>query len=139
MSKAFSFVKYKWDEEKSVSFSCIMQTEHMKTLMNEAISLTDCDINQALSKFNECFEHAGECMKKTIFIGYENRKVWFYLECREKFKKKILSDNTCVSLVNLTATKIDLVIRKKEGNIKNLYDTRNNLTRTICFSPYRPT
>ena len=63
-NKAFSFVKYKWDEEKSTSFSCMMQTEHAQALMNEATSLINCDINQALSKFNECFEHTGECMKR---------------------------------------------------------------------------
>ena len=60
-----------------------MPTEHTQALMNEATSLIECDVNQALSKFNECFEHAGECMDKNIFIGHEKRKVWFYLECRE--------------------------------------------------------
>ena len=69
-------------------FSCMMQTEYAQALMNEATSLKNCDINQALSKFNECFEHAGECMKKTIFIGHEKRKVWFDLECRGSRKKK---------------------------------------------------
>ena len=64
VNKAFSFVKYKWDEEKSASFSCMMQTEHAQALMNEATSLINCEINQALSKFNECFEHTGECMKR---------------------------------------------------------------------------
>ena len=63
-----------------------MQTEHTLALMNEATSLMNCDINQALSKFNECFEHAGECMNKKIFGGYEKRKVWFDLECRESRK-----------------------------------------------------
>ena len=40
--------------------------------LNAATSLIDCDLNQALSKFNECFEHGGECKKKIIFIGHEN-------------------------------------------------------------------
>ena len=46
LGKAFSFVKYKWDEEKSASFSCMMQTEHTLALMNEATSLINCDINR---------------------------------------------------------------------------------------------
>ena len=61
----------------------MMQTDHVEALLDEAESLIDCDINQALSKFNECFEYAGYCMKKTIFIGSEKRKTWFDLECRE--------------------------------------------------------
>ena len=84
--KAFSVVKYKWDEEKSVNFANMMQTSHVQALLDEAESLIDCDINQALSKFNECFEYAGDCMKKTIFIGSEKRKIWFDLECRESRK-----------------------------------------------------
>ena len=80
--KAFSVVKYKCDEEKSVNFANMMQTNHVQALLDEAESLIDCDINQALSKFNECFEYAGNCMKKTIFIGSENIKTWFDLECR---------------------------------------------------------
>ena len=72
--KAFSVVKYKWDEEKSVNFANMMQTSHVQALLDEAESLIDCDINQALSKFNECFEYAGDCMKKTIFIGSEKKK-----------------------------------------------------------------
>ena len=64
----------------------MMQTNHVQALLDEAESLTDCDINQALSKFNECFEYAGDCMKKTIFIGSEKRKTWFDLECRESRK-----------------------------------------------------
>ena len=60
-------------KKKSVSFASIMQTD--QALLDEAESLTDCDINQALSKFNECFEYAGDCMKKTIFIGSEKRKI----------------------------------------------------------------
>ena len=76
-------MKYKWDEEKSVNFANMMQTNHVQALLDEAESLIDCDINQALSKFNECFEYAGDCMKKTIFIGSEKRKTGFDLECRE--------------------------------------------------------
>ena len=34
-------------------------------------------------------------------------------------KVEKFSDNTCVSFVNLTVTKIDLVTYKKEGNTKN--------------------
>ena len=52
----------------------MMQTDHVQALLDEAESLIDCDINQALSKFNECFEYAGDCMKKTIFTGSEKKK-----------------------------------------------------------------
>ena len=41
-------MKYKWDEEKSVNFANMMQTSHVQALLDEAESLTDCDINQAL-------------------------------------------------------------------------------------------
>ena len=88
-------MKYKWDEEKSASFSCMMQTEHTQALMNEAISLITCDIKQALSKFNECFEHARECKKKKQYLlGMKKEKSGLTLNAGkvEKF-----SDNTCVS------------------------------------------
>ena len=71
--KASSIVKYKLDEQKSVSFAIMMQTDHVQALLTEAESLIGCEINQALSKFNECFEHAGGCMKKTIFTGSEKK------------------------------------------------------------------
>ena len=45
--KAFSVVKYKWDEEKSVNFAYMMQTKHVQALLDEAESLIGCDINQA--------------------------------------------------------------------------------------------
>ncbi|MCB4779010.1 MAG: hypothetical protein LGB53_05180 [Sulfurovum sp.] len=72
--KAFSVVKYKWDEEKSVNFANMMQTDQVQALLDEAESLIGY-INQALSKFNECFEYAGDCMKKTIFIGKKTNLV----------------------------------------------------------------
>ena len=53
VSHVFSFVKYKWNEEKSISFSCMMQTEHIQALLNEAASLIVRDIIQAPSKFTE--------------------------------------------------------------------------------------
>ena len=68
--------------------------------MNEASSLINCDINQALSKFNECFEHAVECMnEKQYLLGMKKEKSGLTLNAGkvEKF-----SDNTCVSFVNLT-------------------------------------
>ena len=60
--------------KESVSFASMMQTDHVQALLAEVESLIDCDINQALSKFNECFGHAGDFMKKTIFIGSEKKK-----------------------------------------------------------------
>ena len=68
-------MKYKWDEEKSVNFANMMQTSHVQALLDEAESLIDCDISQALSKFNECFEYAGACVKKTIFFGSKKEKL----------------------------------------------------------------
>ena len=67
-------MKYKWNEEKSVNFASMMQTDHIQAPLDEAESLIDYDINQALSKFNECFEYAGDCIWKTIFIGSEKKK-----------------------------------------------------------------
>ena len=52
----------------------MMQTEHIQALLNEAASLIVRDIIQAPSKFTEWLELAGECMKKTIFIGNEKKK-----------------------------------------------------------------
>ena len=79
--EAFPVVKYKSD-----NFTNMMQTDHVQALLDEAESLIDYDINQALSKFNESFEYAGDCMKKTILIGSEKRKNWFDLESRESRK-----------------------------------------------------
>ena len=83
--KAISVVKYKWDEEKSVNFANMMHTDYVRAPLDEAESLIDCNINQALSKFNESFEYAGDCLKKTI-LGVNKRKTWFDLECRESRK-----------------------------------------------------
>ena len=54
--------------------------------------------------------------KKQYLLGMKKEKSGLTLNAGkvEKF-----SDNTCVSFVNLTVTKIDLVTRKKEGNTKN--------------------
>ena len=83
--------------------------------MDEAESLIDYDINQALSKFNECFEYAGDCVKKTIFIGSEKQK---NLAWNARKVEKFL-DSDCGGFVSLIVTKTGLVIHKKEENTKN--------------------
>ena len=67
-------MKCKWNEGKSVNFASMMQTDHIQAPLDEAESLIDYDMKQALSKFNECFEYAGDCIWKTIFIGSEKKK-----------------------------------------------------------------
>lgn len=50
--------------------------DHVATIINEACHLIDLDINLALSKFNECFLMAGECMKKPVYVWFgENKNV----------------------------------------------------------------
>ena len=65
----------------------MIQAEHIQALTNEATSLTDRDINQAFSKFNERFEQAGESKKKTILIGN------FFLKKEEEEEKNGLISN----------------------------------------------
>jgi len=75
--------KYKWDDQHSGVFVANMNSDFVKKVITEATFLVDIDINQALSKFNECLVYAGECMKRTVYFGTEKRKVWFDLECRQ--------------------------------------------------------
>ena len=82
--------------------------------MDEAESLIDYDINQALSKFNECFEYAGDCMKKTIFIGSEKQK---NLAWNARKVEKFL-DSDCGGFVSLIVTKTGLVIHTHKKKIQ---------------------
>ena len=43
-------------------------------------------------------------------------------------KVEKFSDNTCVSFVNLTVTKIDLVTRKKKG-IQRTFETKETISQ----------
>jgi hypothetical protein len=60
-----------------------MHSDHVKDIVGEAIRLIDVDINLALSKFNECYLSAGDCMLKTVHVGLVRRRVWFDLECKQ--------------------------------------------------------
>ena len=52
----------------SLSLSLSLSIDRSTVSINKAVSLIDIDVNQALSKFSECVQYAGECMKKTVYI-----------------------------------------------------------------------
>lgn len=95
-----STLKYKWDDEKKNVFLEALTTDYFDTVLNEASSLVEINVNCALEKFNEGLRFAGNCMQKTIYFGIEKSKVWFDVECRHsrqvlrKFLHKFTKFNT---------------------------------------------
>ena len=79
----FSFQRYIWDPNKYQHFNEVISSENSRTIIEDAISLIDTDINLALSKFNECLINAGQAMKKTIHVSSKPRNIWFDLECSQ--------------------------------------------------------
>lgn len=75
--------RFKWNEDLKEQFTNTMKSDDVSDKILEATTLIVTDINLALSKFNDCFWLAGDCMKTTHSVGNERLKVWFDLECKE--------------------------------------------------------
>ena len=76
-TKTFKFEKYVWNQENNQLFLSRLSSDEVKDCFREATELIDSDINKSLLKFNEGLLTAGQCMKKSLIIGKENKQIWF--------------------------------------------------------------
>ena len=61
--------RFVWDNLSAQTFTSLMCTDENCAMLDEAISLTDLDIDKALGVFNNCIKEKAECMKKQITIN----------------------------------------------------------------------
>ena len=64
--------RFVWDNLSAQSFTSLMCTDETCTILEEATSLTDFDINKALDIFNNCLKEKAECMKKEMLPLFDN-------------------------------------------------------------------
>ena len=87
---------------------------------SEAEELIEANVSSSILKFNKGLLTAGECMKKTIFIGKERQQILFDLECKQS--RQIVRQY--LHNYHNGNSDTELVIHKRETSIRNFSDRR---------------
>lgn len=73
-AKSYKVDKIIWDSDKEADFMTAFDREENVLLLEEACSLIDVNIEQALCRFQEILNTVGSCMKRTLVYGKEKKK-----------------------------------------------------------------